>query len=129
MAPRKQLANGATSVPVATSEPILPTSKLPAELRFPLVLALNLSLSALLYSFASEFTAGDLSSVSRSINTWWEIGTLVAFRVVELAVGWWGEYDGESVPVGNSLAHELTRLQATTWPPSRSLHTPRPFSS
>ena len=72
---------------------LLPTSKIPSQLRFPLVVITNLALSALLYSFISEFAAGDLSSVSRSVNQWWEVSGLLLAKTLELAVGWWGQYD------------------------------------
>jgi len=55
-------------------------SKLPRPLQFPLVVILSLSSSALLYSFAAEYTAGELAVVSRSLNNWWEVGLLVAWR-------------------------------------------------
>jgi hypothetical protein len=58
----------------------LRASKLPRPLQFPLVVILSLSLSALLYSFAAEYTASELSAVSRSLNKWWEVGVLVAWR-------------------------------------------------
>lgn len=58
----------------------LRASKLPAPLRFPLLVILSLSLSSLLYSFAAEYTAGELASVSRSLNEWWEVGALVGWK-------------------------------------------------
>ncbi|KAI4134529.1 MAG: hypothetical protein LQ347_001452 [Umbilicaria vellea] len=67
---------------------------LPAALRFPLLVVFSLTLSSVFYSLSSAFTAGDLSSVSRSLNDWWEVAGLVGWKATELAVGWWGEYDG-----------------------------------
>lgn len=58
----------------------LRASKLPRPIQFPLVVILSLSSSALLYSFAAEHTAGELATISRSLNEWWEIGALVAWR-------------------------------------------------
>lgn len=58
----------------------LRASKLPHPIQFPLVVILSLSSSALLYSFAAEYTAGELSKVSRSLNEWWEVGALVGWR-------------------------------------------------
>jgi hypothetical protein len=55
-------------------------SKLPAPLRFPLLVVLSLSLSSLLYSFSATYTIGELASVSRSLNEWWEIGLLVGWK-------------------------------------------------
>ena len=96
MAPRKQLSNGVIEVPASvsiSSPPALLASKIPNSLRFPLVVLLNLSLSAVLFSISSQYTAGDLSSVSRSVNQWWEVGGLLGCKALELAVGWFGEYD------------------------------------
>jgi hypothetical protein len=56
------------------------TSKLPRPIQFPLVVILSLSSSALLYSFAAEYTAGELATVSRSLNEWWQVGALVGWR-------------------------------------------------
>lgn len=70
-------------------------SKIPTLLRFPLLVLSSLTLSSALYTFASHFTAGDLSSVSRSIDDWWQVAGLIGWKTAELAVGWWGEYDSE----------------------------------
>jgi hypothetical protein len=105
----KYLPNGVTTVtavPVAQSPALVSTSKLPSSLRFPLVVISNLALSAFFYAISSEFAAGDLSSVSRSINEWWEIGGLLLAKTAELAVGWWGQYDGRSFGVGSDVAPE-----------------------
>ena len=72
-----------------------PTSIIPAHLRFPLLVLISLTSSSVLYSLASEFTAGDLSSVSNSLNEWWKIAGLLVWKAAQLAVGWWGNYDGE----------------------------------
>lgn len=58
----------------------LRASKLPRPIQFPLVVILSLSSSALLYSFAAEYTAGELATISRSLNEWWEVGALVGWR-------------------------------------------------
>jgi hypothetical protein len=55
-------------------------TKLPHPIRFPLIVILSLASSSLLYSFAAEYTAGDLASVSRSLNEWWEVGALLGWR-------------------------------------------------
>lgn len=70
-----------------------PDSTLPGALQFPLLVVLSLALSATLYTFASSFTAGDLSSVSRRLDDWWEVVGLIGWKTAELAVGWWGGYD------------------------------------
>ena len=102
MVSRKQMPNGIVEIPAPT--PPIAASKIPAPLRFPILVLLSLTLSAFLYSFTSEFTAGDLSSVSRSVNDWWEVTGLLGVKTLELAVGWWGQYDSMlTAPLGISL--------------------------
>lgn len=71
------------------------TSKVPEFLLFPALVVLSLTLSSALYSVASVLTVGDLSSVSRSLDDWWEVAGLIGWRILTLAVGWWGEFDSE----------------------------------
>lgn len=94
MVRRKEMSNGEVAVP--EQPPPVPTSQLPSPLRFPLLVTLSLSLSSLLYSFSSDYTAGDLATVSRSLNEWSEVVGLIAWRTIELGIGWWGEFDSES---------------------------------
>jgi len=100
MVKRKQMSNGTVAV-ASTSAPVS-TSQLPAALRFPLLVTLSLTLSSLLYSFSSDFTAGDLATVSRSLNKWSEVGGLLAWKTIELGVGWWGEYDSKTFNASRS---------------------------
>lgn len=51
-------------------------------------------LSSALYTLSSQFGAGDLAGVMKRRDEWWEIGGLLAWKATELAIGWWGEYDG-----------------------------------
>ena len=73
------------------------SSSIPAPLRFPLLALVSLTSSSVLYSLASEFTAGDLSSVSKRLDDWWAITGLLGWKAAQLAVGWWGDYDGEDL--------------------------------
>lgn len=77
---------------------------LPAELsgqtikklkQFPLVVASSLVLSSVLYSLVGQYTAGDLGSVSRSLQGWEEIAALIVWRSSELGIAWWSNYDGK----------------------------------
>ena len=79
---------------VALQAPI-PKSIVPEPLRFPLLVALNITLSGILYTLVSPFTKGDLATVSAHRDQWWEIIALLSWKAVELAVGWWGGYDSE----------------------------------
>ena len=80
---------------VATPSPPPPVSAkhVSSHLRFPLVIATNLVLNAILLSFTSNYAAGDLSTVSRSINDWWEVGGTLLLKILELHLGWWGDFD------------------------------------
>lgn len=98
------MANGMVAVPNPRRQPVV-TSKLPTAMRFPLLVLLSLSLSALLYSVSSELMVGDLSSVSRSLNEWWQVGGLLGCKTLELAVGWWGEFDGYDLASLTLLSH------------------------
>jgi len=73
-----QIADKANAVIYRGDAPV--PSKLPGALRFPLVVVLNLFLSSLLYTFASEYTAEEYATVSRSLNEWYEVGALVAWK-------------------------------------------------
>ena len=85
---------GPAAQEVALQAP-LPNSVIPEPLRFPLLVALNIIVSALLYTLASPFTKGDLATVSGRRDQWWEIAGLLGWKTIELAVGWWGGYDSE----------------------------------
>lgn len=73
---------------------IIRPSKIPVPLRFPLVATLSLTISALLYSATATYTGGELARVSRRLERWQEVGVLAGWRTVELALGWFGGYDG-----------------------------------
>jgi hypothetical protein len=76
---KEKIADKAVAV-VHQSDAPLHASKLPRPIQFPLVIILSLSSSALLYSFTAEYTAGELATISRSLNEWWEVGALVGWR-------------------------------------------------
>ncbi len=91
----KRSAPEAADQQVAIQAPI-PKSYVPEPFRFPLLVILNITLSAGLYTAASPYTKGDLATVSGHRDQWWEIAALLSWKAVELAVGWWGGYDSES---------------------------------
>ena len=96
MPPRKSL-DGKSSAVVARPSPI-PDSKLPSFIRFPLVVITSLSLSSLVYTLAGQYFASDLGKPSRSLTDPLEIAALLAFRAVELSIGWYGDYDSTCFP-------------------------------
>jgi hypothetical protein len=54
-------------------------SKIPPLIRFPLLALLSLTLSSMLYSFTAAYTS-DLARVSRSLEEWWQVSALLAWR-------------------------------------------------
>ena len=105
MAPRKRIAQqdgpqgGVVAQETTTKSPALPVSKIPAPIRFPLLVLLNMSMSTLLYTISAEFTAGDLANVSRTVNAWPEIFGLVACKIVELGISWFSGFDGRYLSI------------------------------
>ncbi len=65
---------------VQQGDAVIRPSKMPSLLRFPLIVVISTVLSAFLYSFTADYTAADLAAVSRRLDSWWEMGILVAFR-------------------------------------------------
>ena len=94
--PSRKSLDGKSSV-VALQSPPEPSSKLPSFLQFPLLAITSLSLSSLVYTLAGQYFAGDLGKVSRNLTDAREIAALLAFRTLELSIGWYGNYDGISL--------------------------------
>jgi hypothetical protein len=93
---RRSTMSPPTSPIVAVAHPRpAPKSRVPSTLQFPLVVTLSLILSALMYSFIAEITPGDLAAISKHSESWAEVTGLLAWKVVELAIYWFGGFDGE----------------------------------
>ena len=75
-----------------------PNTKLPAQLRFPLLVLMTWTLFGILWSTISPFIAGDLATVSTSRDHWWNIVGLMVWKAALVAVGWYGGYDSMQVP-------------------------------
>lgn len=56
-------------------------SKLPPVLQFPLAVTLSFAMASLGYSLLGEVTKGELAAVSKSQDTWGEVGVLAAWRL------------------------------------------------
>lgn len=95
-----------SSKPPATIPAASPASnsKLPAQVRFPLLVVLSLTISSFLYSLVSPFTSGDLATVSKSRDNWWEIVGLLVWKATQLAVGWYGGFDSMNAALFNGHA-------------------------
>ena len=55
--------------------------KLPAWAQFPLAATLSFAMASLGYSLLGEVTKGELARVSRSQDTWVEVGILAGWRL------------------------------------------------
>lgn len=84
------------------------SSTLPAVLRFPLVAILSFSISSLGYSFINEFTNGELATIMRTLDTSREVGIMAAWRLAELALGWFANFDSVDLAALNLLSHGPT---------------------
>ncbi|KAJ9637282.1 hypothetical protein H2199_007569 [Coniosporium tulheliwenetii] len=93
------------AVPMATRPPPLPASKLPAPLRFPLLVILSLSSSFFLYTFFSGFMGNELAGVSRTVNENWQVASLLGWKILELGIGWYGNFDDLDVVALTILSH------------------------
>ncbi|TDZ24251.1 hypothetical protein Cob_v003034 [Colletotrichum orbiculare MAFF 240422] len=80
-------------------------SHLPTVLQFPLVTVLSFCISSLCYSLLSEWSRGELAGISKSLDTWVEVAVLAGWRVFELALGWFGNFDSYDLAALNLLAH------------------------
>lgn len=91
-----------------------PASYVPSQLRFPVLAILSLTVSSALYAATSGFSSGELATVSRHRDEWWEIAGVLGFKVTELAVGWYGDYDSmrpdeRLVPIPGTNLDDLCR--------------------
>ncbi|KAL9603244.1 MAG: hypothetical protein Q9219_001265 [cf. Caloplaca sp. 3 TL-2023] len=103
MVKRKEMADvSAEAVPVP---PLQQPSKIPNILRFPTLVFTSMVVSSVLYSAVSQFGTGDLATVMRQRDDWWEIAGLLVWRATELGIGWWGEYDGWDLASLTVLSH------------------------
>ena len=62
--------------------------RLPTWFAYPLSIILSPALSALLYSFVPDIMGAPLAAVSRSLNEEWQIGALLAWRLLEITLAW-----------------------------------------
>ncbi|KAI1154220.1 hypothetical protein F4825DRAFT_197893 [Nemania diffusa] len=81
-----------------------PRSKLPKAVQFPLVAILSLAISELGYSLLWPYTQGVLAAHARLPGTWAEVGAIMGWRLFELALGWFGDYDGYDITALNLLS-------------------------
>lgn len=85
-----------------------PTSTLPSVLKFPLIAVLSFSISSLGYSFINEFTRGELGTILRTLDTSRDVYVMTGWRLTELAIGWFGNFDWLDLAALNFLSHSPT---------------------
>jgi hypothetical protein len=103
MAPRKKETLVSSSpkksyAEVAKAPPPPPkpmVERIPSLARFFLVIISSLALSSTLFTLTSPITLGELGSVSRHLEEWWEVGGLMAWKAVEVALAWALGFDGQ----------------------------------
>lgn len=83
-------------------------STLPRVLQFPIAAILSFSISSLGYSFINEFTHGELATIMRTLDTPHEVGIMAAWRLAELALGWFANFDSIDLASLNVLSHGPT---------------------
>ncbi|KAH6687147.1 hypothetical protein F5X68DRAFT_206871 [Plectosphaerella plurivora] len=108
----KELAKAAVA---AVDAPVAKRSKLPAGVQFPLLSLISFSISSLLYSFLNEWTGSELANVGKSLDSWVEVGVLASWRITELALGWFGNFDSLDLAGLNLLAHGPTMYLLSTF--------------
>lgn len=72
---KQQAVKSSATTPAGQHE-----SKLPGVVRFPLATVISFAIASLGYSLLGEVSKGDLAAVSRSQDTWMEVGLLTAWR-------------------------------------------------
>lgn len=65
----------------ASAEPAASAARIPTLVQFPLVAAISFTTASLGYSVVAELTKAELAGVSRSQETWEEIGILAGWRM------------------------------------------------
>ncbi|KAM5351327.1 hypothetical protein ACJ41O_004050 [Fusarium nematophilum] len=99
-----------TSSPSSSSSHRQPTPRnlrevIPDQAQFPLAVATSFVMASLGYSLLGELTGSELAAVSRTQDTWGEVSLLAGWRVIELALGWYGKLDSLDVAMLDLLSH------------------------
>lgn len=81
--------------------------RLHPALRFPLVVVLSLAWTAIGYGSVAQWTRDDLLAFSTSLPRT-QAAALLAWRVSELALGWFGNYDSYDLAALSILSHSPT---------------------
>ncbi|OAA38904.1 hypothetical protein NOR_06557 [Metarhizium rileyi] len=95
----------AYGIPMTTSVVPKADPRLPLVVQFPLTVALSFALSTLGRMVISQVSQGELESLTRSQDTWEEVALLAGWRILELAIGWFGKLNSVEAGAVNILAH------------------------
>lgn len=109
----KPISAVATEVPIQKAPE--PSSKLPEILKFPLVLALSISIAELLYPLDAEFNRNALLDFSRPTfeNEIVPVVAVGLWKVLELSLGWFGGLDGEYIVCSIDRRRIVYELRST----------------
>ncbi|KAI1267424.1 hypothetical protein F5Y18DRAFT_337536 [Xylariaceae sp. FL1019] len=91
--------------PTVTRPTPTPQSWIPKQAQFPLVAILSMAISTIGTSLVWPFTKGVLAAHARPITSWPELVAIIGWRLFELALGWFGDYDGYDITALNLLTH------------------------
>ena len=100
MPKRKAVTSAPTEVaPVEVPPPAQSKTQKPSAIRFIVLVLSSFALSVAARTFSSYFVEGDLAGVTRTVDDWPQISGFLGGRAVELALGWWGQYDGMAIMI------------------------------
>ncbi|KAG7008669.1 hypothetical protein G7Y79_00004g012530 [Physcia stellaris] len=106
MPKRKAATSAATAVkPVAVPLPAQTGSERQSTFRYIILVLSSFALSVAARTSSSYFVEGDLAGVTRTIDDWPQISGFLGGRAVELALAWWGKYDGVDMAALTLLSH------------------------
>ncbi|KAI1000469.1 hypothetical protein K3495_g7726 [Podosphaera aphanis] len=86
-----------------------------ALLKFPVVVLLSMILSLFSNFLITEIFVAQKVPIWRHLETWREIGTLVSWRILELALPWFAGYDGYDLVALTILSHGPTLYLLVTF--------------
>lgn len=95
---------------VVPTQPQSGLARIPAPVRFVLVILSSLMLSSALLTATAGYTYGDLGAVSKPLEEWWEVGGLIAWEAVELGLQWFLGFDARDVVSFTFLTHLPTYM-------------------
>ncbi|RAH48047.1 ATP-binding protein [Aspergillus brunneoviolaceus CBS 621.78] len=120
MSPRKKEVLSSVTItqePSASAQPHHKTQleRIPPPARFLLAVVSSLALSSGLFTLMPIVTRGELGNVSKHLETWWEVGGLMAWKAVEVGLAWILGYDSHDVCSFTFLTHLPTYSLLSTF--------------